>query len=78
MGACNSLTCMKTNRSTEDLLAMITKHYKIKLFYFILFERERQHEWRSMSGGEAEGEKEADSPLSREPDVGLDPRTLRS
>jgi len=30
------------------------------------------------SGGEAEGEGEADSPLSREPDTGLDPRTLRS
>ena len=32
----------------------------------------------SMSGGGAEGEREADSPLSREPDVGLDPRTLGS
>jgi len=30
------------------------------------------------SGGEAEGEGEADSPLSREPDMGLDPRTLES
>jgi len=28
--------------------------------------------------GEAEGEEEADSPLSQEPDVGLDPRTLGS
>ena len=26
----------------------------------------------------AEGEGETDSPLSREPDLGLDPRTLRS
>ena len=29
-------------------------------------------------GGEAEGEGEADSPLSREPDGGLDPKTPRS
>ena len=28
-----------------------------------------------MPGGEAEGEGEADSPLSREPDSGLNPRT---
>ena len=29
-------------------------------------------------GGEAEGEGEAGSPLSREPDMGFNPRTLRS
>jgi len=29
----------------------------------------------STSGGAAEGEGEAGSPLSREPDTGLDPRT---
>ena len=29
-------------------------------------------------GGRADREGEEDSPLSREPDVGLDPRTLRS
>jgi len=29
-------------------------------------------------GGEAEGEGEADSPLSREPYAGLDPRIRRS
>ena len=33
--------------------------------------RKRRHE----SGGGAEGEGEAGSPLSREPDAGLDPRT---
>jgi len=38
------------------------------LFFFNLGEQE----WR----GEAEGE--ADSPLSREPNTGLDPRTLGS
>ena len=31
-----------------------------------------------MSREEAEGEGGADSPLSRKPDVGLDPRTLGS
>jgi len=30
---------------------------------------------RAQAGGAAEGEGEADSPLSREPDMGLDPRT---
>ena len=34
---------------------------------------EREHEWE---GEGAEGEREAGSPLSREPDAGLDPRTL--
>jgi len=39
-------------------------------FFKILFEREhKQGEWQ------AEGEGEAGSPLNREPDVGLDPRT---
>ena len=33
---------------------------------------------RAQAGGEVEGEGEADAQLSREPDVGLDPRALRS
>ena len=33
---------------------------------------------RAQVEGAAEGEGEADAPLSREPDLGLDPRTLRS
>ena len=37
-------------------------------------QREREHEWR----GGAEGEGEADSLLSAEPDVGLDSITLGS
>ena len=40
--------------------------------FIYLFERERAHK----RGSGAEGE--ADSPLSREPDAGLDPRTLGS
>jgi len=41
-------------------------------------EREKEHEW---GGAEGEGEREnpeADFLLSGEPDIGLDPRTLRS
>lgn len=38
-------------------------------YYFILFER-------AQTGGGAEEEEEADSPLSKEPDSGLYPRTL--
>lgn len=40
--------------------------------------RERETERRGMSwelGTEEEGEREEDSPLSRDPDLGLDPRT---
>ena len=39
---------------------------------FYLFEREREKENKWV--GEAEREGEADSPLSREPKAGLDPR----
>ena len=48
------------------------------LRFIYLFERNREKEGvsESMSRGKAEGE--ADSPLSREPDIGLDPRTLGS
>ena len=52
----------------------------VYLFFFFkdfiyLFDREK-----SQVDGEAgrEREREAGSPLSREPDAGLDPRTLRS
>ena len=45
--------------------------------FIYLFERERERESMSREGG-AEREGEADSLLSREPDVGLDPRTLGS
>ena len=41
---------------------------------FFIYLREREHE--SMSRGGTEGE--SDSPLSREPDTGLDPTTLGS
>ena len=47
--------------------------YTFNFLKNILFERER-----AQAGRGAEGEGEADSPLSREPDVGLDPGTLGS
>jgi len=40
-----------------------------------LFDREREHKRGEL---QAEGEGEADPPPSREPDLGLDPRTLGS
>ena len=46
-----------------------------EFFLKILFIWEREH---AGAEAEAEGEGEADSPLSREPNAGLDPRTLRS
>jgi len=54
-----------------------------KIFLVIdLFAREKTREWeRARKQGERQGEREnpqADSPLSKEPDAGLDPRTLRS
>ena len=48
--------------------------YLFKKGFIYLFERMSEHE----QGGVAEGEGEADSPLNREPDVGLSPRTPRS
>jgi len=43
-------------------------------FYLFLSEREREREReKAQAGGEAEGE--ADSPLSREPNAGLHPRS---
>lgn len=58
------------------LLDKSFKKFFLKRFY--LFERE--HERAESKGGEErrEAEGEADSSLSREPDVGLDPRTWRS
>lgn len=52
--------------------------YLLKHFLFIyLTERKRERE-RTQTGGAAEEEGEAGSSLSREPDAGLHPRTLRS
>ena len=46
-------------------------------FIIYLLERELAHAHKWV-GWAAEGEGEACSPLSREPNMGLDPRTLRS
>ena len=44
------------------------------LRFYLFYDRTGVKEHKQ--GVVAEGEGEADSPLSREPDVGLDPRTL--
>ena len=56
---------------------LFDKHFLKDFIYFIIWERKK----RSMRGGagrvaEGEGEGEADSLLSREPNAGLDARTL--
>ena len=50
-------------------------HYFFLRFY--LFEKEREWAKEGAQAGE-EAEEEADSLLNKEPDVGLDPRTLES
>ena len=52
-------------------MSLIPPHYS---FFLNLFVSERVRV-RAQAGGEAERDGAADSPLSREPDVGLDPRT---
>ena len=55
------------------LLCMATSFFFKKFTYL----RDREHEQAGGGGGGCgvEGKEEADSPLSREPDTGLDPRT---
>ena len=47
-------------------------HIHFPLFRFYLFEREREHK---QGEKQAEGEGEAGSQLSREPNMGFNPRT---
>ena len=57
------------------LLSSVLCSFKFfKKDFIYVYDRERA----LTSRGLAEGEGEAGSPLSREPDVGLDPRTLGS
>ena len=46
--------------------------------FIYLVETKREQTHKGKREGRAEGEGEADSPLSKEPDAGLNPRTLRS
>ena len=48
----------------------------LKKEFIYLTERESEREQEQRGGVEGEGER--DSPLSRKPNMGLDPRTLRS
>ena len=54
------------------------KNVFLKILFIYLRERQHEREREQEQGEEAEGEGEADSPLSREPNVGLDLRTLSS
>ena len=70
---CASLIYVPTwGQAGGDVDVGMTRHIFFKRF--CLFEREKEHKWQE---GVAEGEREADSLLSREPDMGLEPRTLR-
>ena len=51
--------------------------YVIRIFFKILFIHLTERE-RAQARGAAKGEGETGSSLSREPDMGLDPRTLGS
>ena len=48
----------------------------LKILFIYFRQRHKKKESISKMGGEAKGEGQADSPLSREPNAGLDPRTL--
>ena len=55
--------------------------FNLAIFFFSVFIYLRWGKGvreREQSGGGADGEGEADAPLRREPDAGLDLRTLRS
>ena len=60
-----------------EFYTVLWYHYKYIYFKIFIYLRERKQE-RAWAGGEAEEEGEANFPLSREPDVGLNPRTPRS
>ena len=65
------------NSITISINAVRITQKLLSFFFFI----ERKRERESMSQGreeERERESQADSPLSAEPNVGLDPTTLRS
>ena len=55
----------------NDIFPIFKRFY----LFIYLFERERE---RAHTSKGSEGEGEADTPLSREPNMGLGPTTLRS
>jgi len=57
----------------HTMMPVIPQFVFLFFLRFYLFDRGRE---RAQAGGVGEGE--ADSPLSKEPHVGLDPRTLGS
>ena len=59
---------------TIEFLQELPNHYLFKIFLGFMYLSERERTQR----GEWQREGEADSPLSREPDAELNPRTLGS
>ena len=81
-----AIISLNHNQSINRILSPVIGHLKTdaviwsaqygnflkKIIYLFICKRERRNESTS------KGEGEADSPLSREPDAGLNSRTLRS
>ena len=63
------------NKAGGDSIAGFYLFFKRFYLFIYMTERERAH---TQAGREANGQGEAGSLLSREPDAGLDPRTLGS
>ena len=66
---------MITLGAHNNVVILISSSFLKILFIYLRGGRLRE---RAQVGGETEGEGEADSLLSGEPNVGLDPGTLRS
>ena len=70
-------TCSLLN-TCKWILLFSTLFPPLLPFFKKIFKKIYSFEIQHEQGSEVEGEGEADSPLNQEPNVGLDPRTLRS
>ena len=66
-----------TTIAKQGMDSALCGHYFFLSFKRLIYLRERERA-RAQAGGRAEAEGEAGSPVSREPNAGLDPSTLRS
>ena len=64
--------CLWVKCHIEAMISLL-RFFVSKILFICLTERDHK-----LAERQAEREEEAGSPLSREPDAGLDPRTLRS
>lgn len=64
------------NISLKQFITLQISALFLKKNYLFTWERETEREHEQWGGAEGEGEE--DFPLSREPHMGLDPKTLRS